>query len=393
MSEQRIRNALHTGRPVPPEGFETRSDDQLLQLIRDGKPKIKRNTLLSIAVALTILLGTVTALAASVDEVNALLYQLWPEVARALRPVYLSTEHDGIRLEVLSASLEDDTLLITYSLTDLEGDRINEKTSCFVSAELPGTGGTSGSYQLLSYDAEKHQAIFAAYMEYMPAEMTNGTISVGAEKIQFQLTSLFTPVETELDLWPLMADMDYKAEKVSAPSGLGIERIILDDSYSADNSLQQNLPGILNPKNNLHIPIADQIELSGIGWIDGMLHVQIHLSENWKSVENDSNHSILVRYGTEIRLQDHAGNDVLSMPEFLDLRLKNVSAFYKGLTWQDGNDTWIEKIFPVQQDELDQYQIHAVFTEYQRIFTTALHPGEGWQITFPTNMIQMASHP
>ena len=63
-----------------------------------------------------LMLCTMTALAAGVEDINAILYELWPEAARALRPLNLGDEQAGIRLDVLSAELSDDHYLVTYSL-------------------------------------------------------------------------------------------------------------------------------------------------------------------------------------------------------------------------------------------------------------------------------------
>ena len=85
----------------------------MLAQAKGEEPVKKRISFGVIIIVAVLLIGTVTALAAGVEDINAMLYKIWPEAARALRPLDLSVEEAGIRLDILSASLTDDQLLIT----------------------------------------------------------------------------------------------------------------------------------------------------------------------------------------------------------------------------------------------------------------------------------------
>ena len=66
MLEQRLTQALHAARPEPPEGFDRRSDAQLLRLRTKEDKQVKKVSGLVIALALVLALGMTAAVAAGV---------------------------------------------------------------------------------------------------------------------------------------------------------------------------------------------------------------------------------------------------------------------------------------------------------------------------------------
>ena len=66
MFEQELKKALHASRPVPPEGFDGRSDRQIAQLTRKEGIHVKKFSVLMIAAAVLLILTMATALAAGI---------------------------------------------------------------------------------------------------------------------------------------------------------------------------------------------------------------------------------------------------------------------------------------------------------------------------------------
>lgn len=66
MLEQRLTQALHAARPEPPEGFDRRSDMQLLRLRTKEDKQVKKVSGMVIALALVLALGMTAAVAAGV---------------------------------------------------------------------------------------------------------------------------------------------------------------------------------------------------------------------------------------------------------------------------------------------------------------------------------------
>lgn len=79
----------------------------------------------AIAAALIVVLMAFPAMAAYVPAINELMFHVSPEMAARFTPVQESCIVDGIRMEVVSASIHGATVEVCISFDDLEGERIN----------------------------------------------------------------------------------------------------------------------------------------------------------------------------------------------------------------------------------------------------------------------------
>ncbi len=337
------------------------------------KKKIYARVICVIAV---LMLGTMTALAAGVEDINAILYELWPEAARALRPLNLGDEQAGIRLDVLSAELSDDHYLVTYSLTDLEGDRIDEKVLCYAELDID-TENCTGRNELLSYDPEKRQAVYGSYFEY--SLFPDNPLPKGSDPIRLSVEGIQRIESVITDLWPLMEGRDYRAEAVQLSAGCSsVQKLVYGEGWV---QAEGAAPRILNPENNLHIPLMGNIELCGIGWIDGNLHVQTHISDNEVKAERKPYDWYYYRYSCQVFLCDLEGRNMAVDEDFQRQR-----GNHTWVRWEEGGDVWEERIFPIREDEKENYRLEAE-NENMRSGVEDLLQYE-WQVTFPANMIR-----
>lgn len=83
----------------------------------------------AIAAMLVAVLMAFPAMAAYVPAVNALMFQVSPEMAARFTPIQESCTKDGIRMEVVSASIHGATAEVCISFEDLEGERIDSRIS------------------------------------------------------------------------------------------------------------------------------------------------------------------------------------------------------------------------------------------------------------------------
>jgi hypothetical protein len=129
MLKDELKTALQALRPTPPAGFDERSDMQILKLT-SGERRTRRMPRAAVVLCVILAVMTLaTALAATVDVFNTRLHAYWPEAAEFLMPVNKSCESEGIRMEVLSAVVKGNKAHVTFSLQDLEGDRIDAYTA------------------------------------------------------------------------------------------------------------------------------------------------------------------------------------------------------------------------------------------------------------------------
>lgn len=384
-SDQEIRQSIRAAIDDCTRGIDEAPSLQfrIAQKAREEKTVERKISVRIVCIVAALLLGTMTALAAGTDNVNAMLYELWPEAARTLRPLNLSDEQAGIRLDVISAALSEDRYVVTYSLTDLEGDRIDGEIYCSPTLEIL-TQKKEGQVRLLSYDPEKHQAVYGANFEYVASPGI--TVPRGADPVCLSVSGLERNVSSVIELWPLMNGRNYNAEAVPVPAEYPAVQSFVYGAGWVFNEEDNTVPDVLNPANNLHIPLLGSIELSGIGWIDGDLHVQIHLPDNQVPAEPEGGSYHYVRYSSFVYLGDREGRNMYQDEAFNAQRARNTGGGIVWISWWDGNDMWEEMIFPVRQDEKEDYILEAEST-YMRSGVEDLLQCE-WQVTFPANMIR-----
>jgi len=97
------------------------------------------------------------------------------------------------------------------------------------------------------------------------------------------------------------------------------------------------------------------IDLTGVGYVDGKLHVQMQMKN---SPDND-NHGYFY-------LKDADGNRVLSRYSFSFRQMKE----------QEGQISYCEDVFDVPYEELSAYQLYGYFVTSQK------KTEGGWRVTF-----------
>ena len=172
MLQEEMKNALQAKRRTPPAGFEARNDMLILKVTAETKPGRRMPRAAVILCVILAVMGLATTLAATVDMVNSRLHALWPEAAEFLMPVDMSSEAEGIRMEVISAVVKDNKAMITFSLQDLEGDRLSEHTAITSGSEaFPRSDEeqyTVDGPLCLSYDAAEKKGVYAQVYDFEP---------------------------------------------------------------------------------------------------------------------------------------------------------------------------------------------------------------------------------
>ena len=357
MTEQKLRALMQRNAVEPSKEFDERIALQLKELTGKEEPKVKRTGSIIAAFALVLALGMSTALAAFNDDVNQLLYQIWPQAAMALRPVNLVSENQGIRMKVVSAVLNGSEALVTLTMQDLENNRIDETTELFDSAilQLPYDG--AGTCVQTGYDPETKTASFAVYLDF------NADHPAEKDKVSFRVKRFLShKQEQTIDLTQYIKGTIEEADSMSVPDIRGWSGSSADDADCRAITDTVRRLSVLNTQNSLEISIVDGVTLTGIGMIDGALHVQIRYSD----ILRTDNHGFLTL--TDRNSQSYA-----------DTGLTNISS----VSWfGENNDSWEEYIFQQYPGDLSTATLSGTFT-------TASPAIEGdWYVTFPLSLIQ-----
>ena len=374
MLQQEVKKSLQERHPAPPAGFEERSSAQVLRLVSEEKAGRHLPRAVPVVCTVLLVLGIATALASTVESINQKLHTYWPELAELLMPINAGCESLGIRMEVESAVVKDNTVIITYSLQDLEGDRLNP----FTEARMENTAfpladttdfSIDSSSVLLSYDAETKKAVYAQEIEY------NQPVKHGDYQISLRIPSLTTKTVEVTDLHPLLEQ--YGESAAAIPASEAKIRLIGTVDGLAEQA-PENLR-LLDCTRNPEIRIQEHVTVSGIGWIDGLLHVQLHYTDNELVWIRQGEEGYYPVYGRVLMQLEDARSALFVHREKLPNGICCVN-----LGGTEDFPEWQEYIFPCDPSEAENGKLEAQIT-----LNNTLEVIDGnWAVKVPLRMIQ-----
>lgn len=299
----------------------------------------RRAVAFALAMALCLGIGT-SALAASVPEFNGWLYTVSRDWAMYFRPVQMSCEDQGLRLEVQGIRIDGSTAEIYVTLQDLTGDRLDESIDLFDSYGLDTPGGSSAYCQMTGYDAASRTAAFYIFYE--------SDSPIRSDKLTFSLRRLLTKKETTAATLEIALDSLSAAPETHLPS----DRIRGWGSDGTADAQSIRTTPLLVPGESVASP-APGVTLTAAAFVDGKLHVQMRCAD----ITRTDNHGFLW-------LEDSQGN-----------RLESSSS----ISWWADNkaDSYEEYIFDLAPEQAQNWTLHGEFITCQ-----ALIEGD-WAITFP----------
>lgn len=281
---------------------------------------------------------SISALAATVDPVYQILFHISPTAAQTLKPVNLSCEDQGIRMEVISAAIYENEAVISLSLQDLTYNRIDETTDLFDSYRINRPFDSTASCSFVSFDEETGKATFLIHISQWNNEKIEG------DKITFSFTEILSQKRTfdeklsGLDLSKVTtAEETQKPESIRGGGGMGLV------DYETD-CLVPIVGGILSP--------IDGVSITNIGVIDNKLHIQIYFED----ILSYDNHGY-------IDLRNEAGN----------------KAEYDSISfWDDERvGSYDEIVYDLSPEDIGNYQAYGHFVTCKNITKG------NWQVTFP----------
>ena len=252
-------------------------------------------------------------------------------------PMTLSCEDQGIRMEMLSAFLEEKSVTFIYSMQDLEGDRIARCDIPYLDVDM-GVLYKSIRQGVVDCDEAEQKATYCCRAEY------NEPISLEERIITAYVKELDLMEVTKTDLVPLLKQYGKETEGVE-PSSIG--KWFVAGGHE-DFRMPENLK-LLDPRQPLDIPLAREAVLTGIGWIDGQLHVQVHLTD-MKRVSTDAGSN--TNWDVDIL-------DYFSGTGFFEAKVSPVKWDDTG----DGETDWIEFILDCKPEDIDRISLEAEVTE------------------------------
>ena len=320
-------------------------DDALICQVLNGARAVpkKRYKLVLIPVLILAALLAVAPVLAAVPSVNALLYQISPQTAQFFKPVQLSCEDNGIKMEVESAYIHDNTAEIFISFQDLTGNRIDATSDLNDSYSILRPFDSSASCQFAGFDETSKTARFLITITVW------GNRQIAGDKITFRVRYILSHKKEWEDIpIPFSQRMANPAPAVRQVSRTG---------YSGSGMADKNTDAMtaLEPSSPMTFPV-EGILFTGAAFLDNQLHLQIAAEDNLTK----DNHGYFY-------LKDTNGE-----------RLSYESSFFFMEYAADGTRMdYNEFVFDLSPEEVDRYNLYGTF------FTSNGYTEGDWQVTFP----------
>lgn len=311
-----------------------------------------------------ILLRGVTVLAESVPDVYRYLYKISPETAQFFKPVQLSCEDNGIRMEVVSTYIVDGTAQIYITLQDLTGERLDMSTDLFDSYYINTPFAFIGTTDKnVSYDEETGKLTALITIELMDGHKFAG------DKLTFRFKQFLSgkkehsQIALDVDLAAVSLSPDLMVTK--KVRGFGGSEANVDDIFTRD---EEGISEFITLKQSPEpTEIVSGVTLTATGYVDGKLHVQLCYDD----INRTDNHGFLY-------LIDDKGesiSDIYSVSFWDD---EGNTADYTMDHWDKvGRDSYEDYVFDVEPSALANYELYGDF-----VTCDSLVKGD-WEVTFP----------
>lgn len=312
---------------------------------RDRQVSWKKPVTALAGVCVCIYMG-MPALTASADSVYRLMYLVSPGIAQHFMPVQRSDEDNGIRMEVESAYIHGSTAEIYITMQDLEGDRIDETTDLFDSYRINRPFDCTSHCEFAGYDESTKKASFLITISQW------GGKDIRGDKITFSAGSFLSHKKT-------YHGIQIPTDLSAVTAAEQIQTVFLT-GFSGNDELAVSMFGndtrALVPNEPLKEFAVDGMDMTGIGYIDGKLHIQTSVTD---PLSRD-NHGVFY-------LKDLQGGKTVCSYAF---------SFTNGESGENRVD-YQEEVFDVSKEELGEYVLCGDFW-----ISGMLTEGD-WRVTFP----------
>lgn len=323
-------------------------DDTLIIEAKKTIPKIKRRWIKPVITAATLLLFLLaplpTAVALGSDTAYQTLYFLSPSAAQTFKPIHKSCTDNGIKMEMISASIEGSKASFYISLQDLEGKGLDSTVDLFDSYSINCPYDSTGYCSFSEYDETTNTAYFLVNIERMDGK------KIRNNKITFSVRELILGKEnyegilSDIDL----TNVPYEPHTQSSLPYRGA-------SFKYEEPDYKNFRYLIPAESSLASPV-DGVSITGIGYIDGALHIQTY----YEDILHTDNHGWL--YLTDESSEPAEFNEVYDI-SFWD---------------NEHRGSYDEKIIEMPYENIANYQLCGEF-----ITSNGYESGK-WEITFRT---------
>lgn len=290
---------------------------------------------------------SVPVLAAKVPAFYEGLYAISPAMAQFFKPVQISCEDNGVRMEVTAAYIHENTAEVYISMQDLEGSRFDETIDLFDSYSIKTPFDSTAHCQPAGYDPETKTATFLLTIEQWNEQKIEG------EKLTFSVREFLSnkhKYEGIISDAALAEAQSNPTTQIVEPRGFSGEVCIAEDRDSA----AQTGMVVLKAEKILASPV-DGAAITGVGYIGGNLHVQAY----YENIAKTDNHGFL-------SLRNKESGEMIACSGSISFFDEECCGSYQDYIFTD-----------IPAEALDDYELYGEF-----VVSDGLVAGN-WSVTFP----------
>lgn len=271
-------------------------------------------------------------------------------IAQFFMPVQKSSEANGIKMEVVSAYIHGNVAEIYITMQDLTGDRIDDTIDLYDSYSINSPFDSSASCERVGYDEKTKTATFLISITEC------GNQKIAGDKITFSVKEFlshkknYSDIKIPLDLSLVTTAKDKQKVYTAGGGGKDYKKYMHEGEAT-----------VLTPSKAIDGFPVDGIDLTAIGYIDGMLHIQMALNDRLK---NDNHGSFY--------LKDISGNTVHC----------NYNIYFVNQYKQPGRIDYCEYVFDIPKEKIENYSLYGNFV------TSGMITEGNWRVTFPLEQVK-----
>ena len=295
-------------------------------------------TVAAVVMVLVAVMAILPVFAVQIDSIYDIMYFFSPGFAQFYTPVNESSTSNNVKMDVLACYVHEDTIEIYLTMQDLTGERFGGGVDLNDSYSINTPYDCSSNCRLVSYDDDTKTAGFLITVsQWNDRNISGGKITFTVKEIisDFREYSINVPVDLS------EADTAPKTQEVYLSGG----------SESSVNGYTK----VMVPSAPYEELKVEGVDLTGIGYVDGKLHVQ---------------------YGVKDALK-HDNHGSFYLVDTANDKSKPIHCEESFSFWGSDNSTiYAEEIFDVSPKDIENYKLFCQF------YTTGEYIKGDWKVTF-----------